>query len=427
MPDHRPETITTLPGVAGRRWINRNVVGMAITSFLSDAGHEMVTAVLPGFLGALGVAAAALGWIEGVSDASSSFVKLGAGWYSDRIGHRKAIVSLGYFLTGTALALFAAAVSWPLVLIGRAISWFGRGIRGPLRDAILAESVGSAVRGKAFGLHRAGDTAGAIVGPLIGVWLLSVLPHSNPSAPFRVVFLLSLIPGLASVLVFVSLVQEKRRPANPQLRFWGAFRELPKPYLRFLRGVGVFGLGDFSHTLLILAATQLLTPVHGPMRAAEIAALLYVAHNTVYAAASFPIGALADRIEKTRLLASGYFVGVVTASLMAAAFVLGDSNPLHLAAVFTLGGVYLAVQDALEGLIPADLTPASSRGTAYGLIGTVNGIGDFAASALVGSLWTAVSPASAFACAAVVMLGGTLLLIVNRPRVQKEAQRGVAW
>jgi MFS family permease len=426
MSDHRVETIATLPTAAERRWVNRNVVGMAITSFLSDAGHEMVTAVLPGFLGTLGVAAAALGWIEGVSDASSSFVKLGAGWYSDRLGHRKAMVSLGYFLTGTALALFAAAVSWPLILVGRVISWFGRGIRSPLRDAILAESVAPAVRGKAFGLHRAGDTGGAIVGPLIGVWLLSVLPHSNPSAPFRAVFLLSLIPGLASVLAFVSLVQEKRRPANPQLRFWGAFRELPKPYLQFLRGVGVFGLGDFSHTLLILAATQLLTPTYGPVRAAEIAALLYVVHNAVYAAASFPIGALADRIEKTQLLACGYFVAVVTASLMAAAFVLRDSNPLHLATVFALGGVHLAAQDALEGLIPADLVPLSSRGTAYGLIGTVNGIGDFAASALVGSLWTAVSPAGAFACAAAVMLGGTLLLIVNRPRLREEAQRGVA-
>lgn len=426
MADHRAETITTLPTADERRWINRNVVGMAITSFLSDAGHEMVTAVLPGFFGTLGVAAAALGWIEGVSDASSSFVKLGAGWYSDRIGHRKAIVSLGYFLTGTALALFAAAVSWPLILVGRLISWFGRGIRSPLRDAILAESVAPAVRGKAFGLHRAGDTVGAIVGPLTGVWLLSVLPHSNPATPSRAVFLLSLIPGLASGLAFVSLVQEKRRPANPQLRFWGAFRELPKPYLRFLRGVGVFGLGDFSHTLLILAATQLLTPTYGPVRAAEIAALLYVVHNAVYAAASFPIGALADRIDKRRLLASGYFVAVVTATLMAAAFVLRDSNPLHLGIVFALGGVHLAVQDALEGLIPADLVPVPSRGTAYGLIGTVNGIGDFAASALVGSLWTAVSPASAFGCAAAVMLGGALLLIANRPRVRKEAQRGVA-
>ena len=414
MTNNRIETITALRAVARHRWLNRNVIGMAVTSFLSDAGHEMVTAVLPGFLATLGIAAAALGWIEGISDAAASFVKLGAGWYSDRIGHRKGIVSVGYFLTGTALAVFAVAISWPLVLVGRVISWFGRGVRGPLRDAMLAESVTPDVRGKAFGLHRAGDTLGAIIGPLLGVWLLAVLPRPNPSAPFRTIFVLSLIPGLASVFAFVFLVQEKRRPANRLLRFWGAIRDLPKSYTRFLQGVGLFGLGDFSHTLLILAATQLLTPLHGAVRAAEIAALLYVLRNTVYAAASFPIGILADRIDKTKLLAIGYLLGVLTAALTAASLAARSPSLVRLAAVFACAGIYIAIQDALEGAIPADLVPAQSRGTAYGLMGTVNGVGDLTASVLVGSLWTAISPAVAFDCAGAVMLAGTLLLIRNR-------------
>ena len=414
MTNNRIETITALRAVARHRWLNRNVIGMAVTSFLSDAGHEMVTAVLPGFLATLGIAASALGWIEGISDAAASFVKLGAGWYSDRIGHRKGIVSVGYFLTGTALAVFAVAISWPLVLVGRVISWFGRGVRGPLRDAMLAESVTPDVRGKAFGLHRAGDTLGAIIGPLLGVWLLAVLPRPNPSAPFRTIFVLSLIPGLASVFAFVFLVQEKRRPANRLLRFWGAIRDLPKSYTRFLQGVGLFGLGDFSHTLLILAATQLLTPLHGAVRAAEIAALLYVLRNTVYAAASFPIGILADRIDKTKLLAIGYLLGVLTAALTAASLAARSPSLVRLAAVFACAGIYIAIQDALEGAIPADLVPAQSRGTAYGLMGTVNGVGDLTASVLVGSLWTAISPAVAFDCAGAVMLAGTLLLIRNR-------------
>lgn len=413
MTNKRIETITTLLAAGRHRWLNRNVIGMAVTSCLSDAGHEMVTAVLPGFLATLGIAATALGWIEGISDAAASFVKLGAGWYSDRIGHRKGIVSVGYFLTGTALALFAVAISWPLVLAGRVISWFGRGVRGPLRDAMLAESVTPDVRGKAFGLHRAGDTLGAIVGPLLGVWLLAVLPRANPSGPFRTIFLLSLIPGLASVFAFVFLVQEKRRPANRLLRFWGAVRDLPKSYTRFLQGVGLFGLGDFSHTLLILAATQLLTPIHGAVCAAEIAALLYVLRNTVYAAASFPIGVLADRMDKTKLLATGYLLGVLTAALIAASLAARNPSLGRLAAVFACAGIYVAIQDALEGAIPADLVATQSRGTAYGLMGTVNGVGDLTASVLVGTLWTAVSPAVAFDCAGAVMLAGTLLLIRN--------------
>lgn len=414
MANHRVVTITASRSAAANHWLNRNVIGMAITSFLSDAGHEMVTAVLPGFLTTLGIAAAALGWIEGVSDASSSVVKLSAGWYSDRIGHRKGIVSAGYFLTGTGLALFAIATSWPLILLGRVISWFGRGIRSPLRDAMLAESVSPDSRGKAFGLHRAGDTLGAIVGPLLGVWWLAVLPHPNTSAPFRTIFILSLIPGLASVFSFVFLVQENRRPANRLLRFWGALCELPKPYTRFLQGVGVFGLGDFSHTLLILAATQILTPVHGAVRAAEIAALLYVLRNVVYAAASFPVGALADRMDKTKLLATGYLLGVLTAALIGVSMARHDPSLVRLAAVFACAGAYIAIQDALEGAIPADMVPTPSRGTAYGLMGTVNGVGDLAASVLVGSLWSAVSPAVAFGGAGALMLAGTLLLIRNR-------------
>jgi MFS family permease len=408
------ETAVAASRSAKTSWLNRNVVGMTVTSFLSDAGHEMVTAVLPGFLTTIGVAAGALGWIEGISDAASSFVKLGAGWYSDRIGHRKRIVVLGYFLTGTALALFAAATSWGLVFLGRVIGWFGRGIRGPLRDAMLADSVPPEMRGKAFGLHRAGDTIGAVVGPLLGVALLSLLPAATPSAPFRTIFLLYLVPGLASVAAFALLVREVRRPANHSLRFWGALRDLPKRYTRFLRGVGIFGLGDFSHTLLILAATQILTPAYGAVHAAQIAGLLYVLRNVLYAAAAFPIGALADRMQKQMLLAAGYLFGVLTAFGTAAVFAFHIVNPAVLAAVFALAGVYIAAEDALEGAIPADLVPGEARGTAYGLMGTVNGVGDLVASALVGMLWTVVSPAASFASAGVFMLLGAIEVYRNR-------------
>jgi len=394
-------------------WLNRNVVGMTITSFLSDAAHEMVTAVLPGFLGTIGVAAAALGWIEGISDASASFVKLSAGWYSDRIGHRKRLVTLGYFLTGTALSIFATAVSWPLVLAGRVVSWFGRGIRSPLRDAMLAESVTPAARGKAFGLHRAGDTIGAVVGPLIGVGLLAMLPAPNAAAPFRTIFLLSLIPGLGSVVSFGALVRERHRSQNRSLRLWVALRELPKPYARFLRGVGLFGLGDFSHTLLILAATELLSPAYGTVRATQIAALLYVLRNIVYAGASFPIGILADRMNKIKLLAIGYLLGVLTAAGTAALMAVGVPGIPQLAIVFIFAGLCIAAEDALEGVIPADMVASRSHGTAYGLMGTVNGVGDLGASVLVGSLWTAVSPSAAFAAAGILMLLGTLLVARN--------------
>ncbi len=393
------------------QWLNRNVVGMGVTSLLADAGYEMANAVLPSFLEVIGVSAAALGAIEGIADAMSSFVKLGMGWYSDRIGKRKPITVVGYFLTGVAKSLFAFAYGWPLILAGRLVGWFGKGIRKPLRDALLTESVPPNARGKAFGFHRAGDTIGAIIGPLAGVLLLAWMqPHATDiSQPFRTIFLLTLIPGLGSGLAMALMVRETARRPSPA-KFWTAIRSLPKPYIRFLTGVGIFGMGDFAHTLMILAATQLLAPTHTLTRAAEIAALLYVVHNVVYAGASYPIGALSDKIGRRGLLALGYVIGALTAAGLAAAFLKNWDSWQYLALLFALGGLYIAAEDALEGATTADLITAETRGTAFGVTAAVNGIGDFVASTLTGFLWTAVSPVLAFACAGILMLAGAVVI-----------------
>lgn len=404
---------STAPG-APRGWLNRDIVGMTLTSLLSDAGHEMVTTVLPGFLLALGAPAAALGYIEGAADAASSFVKLASGWYSDRVGRRKGAVTGSYAVTAGALALFAVAASWPLVLLFRVISWISRGVRSPLRSAMLSDAVRPEARGKAFGLHRAGDTVGAVLGPLAGIWLLARLPHLSAAAPYRAIFLLSLLPGGLAVAAFAALVSDRRHPARHGLKLWHAVRGLPGVFGRFLRGVGVFGLGDFSHTLLILAATVLLTPRYGSVRAVQWAALLYVVHNVFYATAAYPIGALADRTHKPRLLASGYGLAAAVAAATAWLMARHLASLWALGAIFAAAGVYIAVQDALEGAIPADLVPAPDRATAYGVLGAVDGAGDFIASVLVGTLWTAISPAVAFAAAAALMLAGATTLALNR-------------
>lgn len=400
---------------AASGWLNRNVMGMGLTSFLSDAGHEMATAVLPGFLAAIAAPAYALGVIEGLSDALSSFVKLGAGWWSDRIGARKGIVTTGYALTGGAIGLFAFAVGWPLVLLGRVLAWCGRGIRGPLRDAMLAESVAAKDRGKAFGFHRAGDTLGAVVGPLLAAALMYLLPASvatdttDATPPFRTIFLLTLIPGLGAAVTFALMIREKRR-ASQKVKFWASVQALPENFRRFLVGVGVFGAGDFSHTLLILAATQLLAPTYGIVQAAQIAALLYALRNALYAGASYPVGALSDRYGRRGLLLSGYFLGGAVTAGFAAAFHFGASSLPLLGLLFALAGLYIASEDALEGALTADLVPDETiRGTAFGVMGTVNGIGDFLSSAVVGLLWS-FSPVAGFSYAAVMMLLGGVFL-----------------
>jgi MFS family permease len=395
-----------------RAWLNRNVVGMGLTSLLSDAGHEMATAVLPAFLAAIGVSAAALGAIEGVADAVASFSKLGSGWLSDRLGHRKPITVGGYALTGLSTGFFALAHGWQLVLATRVLGWFGRGIRGSLRDAMLAESVEAADVGKAFGFHRAGDTIGAIIGPLLGVVLIGLFHErfSEPSTPFRIVFLLSIIPGLGAAVALALLVRERRRAPNHGLEFWSSVRNLPRPFRRFLVGVFVFGLADFAPTLLILRATDVLAPVHGIAHAAQLAALLFALRNVFYAAVSFPIGALGDRLGHRGLLAAGYLV----AALTFAGFLNQTPSLPYLALLFSAAGVFIAVEDALEGATAAELLPEETRGLGYGVLGSVNGVGDLFSSVIVGVLWTQVSiPAGLLYAAALSVLGAVLILRVR--------------
>ena len=395
------------PARASDGWLNRNVAGMALASFFSDAGHEAATSILPLFLVSIGAPPAALGAIEGVADAVSSFIKLGAGWFSDRIGRRKPIAVAGYALTGLTTGLFALATAWPHVLLARAAGWFGRGIRGPVRDAMLSESVTPETRGRAFGFHRAGDTLGAIVGPAFALALLSLLAGREATAvTYRQIFWITLIPGLLSTLSFALFVKERARLANHAANLFKTIGGLPTRFKLFLIGVGIFGAGDFAHSLLTLRAAQMLTPEMGAARAGQITLALYVLHNVLYAGMSFPIGALADRIGKRGLLAVGYGV----AALMGIGWIVAVPSVWMLGLLFALGGAFIAAEDALEGVLAADLLPEDVRGTGYGVLATVNGLGDFLSSVVVGALWTAVNPAAGFAYATALFFIGAIVI-----------------
>jgi hypothetical protein len=281
------------------------------------------------------------------------------------------------------------------------------------------------VRGRAFGFHRAGDTVGAIVGPLAGVALLSLLPREFPNAgadiPFRTIFLLSLIPGLSAPLVFAFMVRETPGQPRPGMKLAAAIRQLPRGFRRFLAGVGTFGLGDFSPTLLTLAAATLLRAAHGPVRAAQLAAILYVIRNVVYAGASFPIGALADRMAKLPLLSGGYFCEALAAGAVAVLFRGISATFPILAAVFVVSGIFAAAKDTLEGAIPPEFTGEEGRGTVYGTLGAVNGAGDLISSALTGTLWTMASPVVAFSAAAGLMALGAVSVLwtpIRREAIQ---------
>jgi hypothetical protein len=228
--------------------------------------------------------------------------------------------------------------------------------------------------------------------------------------PFRFVFWLMVIPGALSVFTFWRLVDDPHASPNPSARFWATLKDLPAGFRRYLSAVGVFGLGDFAHTLLILAATEMLTPRFGMARAAAIAGMLYVLRNTVQTIASYPIGVLADRLGHHRLLLAGYALGACTAGMMAVLFIVATDRIVPLAVVFSLAGTYMAIQDALEPTIAAKYLTAGSHALGYGVLGSVNGVGDFLSSMLVGTVWTVGSPEMAFASAAFLMVAGTVWL-----------------
>lgn len=396
------------------KWLNRTVFGAGVTSSLGDFCYETTTVILPGFLAVLGIPAYMLGLIEGIADAVASVSKMMSGYICDKLGHRKLLVMIGYGLTPLGQVMLALAVGWPLLLAGRIVSWFGKGLRGPLRDAIVIQSVNSRTRGQAFGFHRAADSVGAVAGPLLGVALLGWaqdLNLSSPDSAFRTVFWLSVIPGVLAVLAFSLLVKDDEHSPNPAAGFANSLRKLPVLFRRYLGAVGMFGIGDFSHSLLILAATTILTPSLGLIKAAQVAGVLYVWRNIVQMLFSYPIGLLSDRIGHFLILVGGYLLGVVTALLTALMFWFRVDSMVLLTVIFTVAGLYVAVQETIEPTVTAEMVEADQLAVSYGALGSVNGVAKFVSSATVGVAWSVLSPVAGFTLAAAFMTLGTLMLI----------------
>jgi MFS family permease len=396
------------PSSSSKRWLTRGVLGIGLASLFSDWGHEAATAILPAFLASLGAPAVALGIIEGVSDGLSSFAKLAGGFVADRPGWRRPTAIVGYFATAITTFGYAFAQSWPAVLALRAFGWMGRGSRGPSRDTLLAECVEPGQTGRAFGFERAMDTLGAVLGPLCATALLGALG-------LRGVLRWTLLPGLTAALAFAFLAPASKKIAGHNASADSAtiasrFAQLPKNYWRYLVGVFAHGIGDFAPTLLILRASQILTPRLGVGRAAAISVGLYTFHNFVDAAASYPAGALGDRIGKRGLLAIGYIVGVVSY----AGFIFEKPTNPVLVVLFGLAGIHDAFQQSLEKSLAAELLPASVRGTGFGVLATANGIGDFVSSIVVGALWTLVSPTAGFVYAGIFAALGAALVYSSR-------------
>ena len=393
-------TPAAVEGVPVRKgWLNRTTLGISLASLFSDVSHELATAVLPAFLVSLGAGPAALGWIEGGADGLSALAKLWGGVTADRVRRRKPLASLGYLVTGVGTAAIGLCANAWQVMLCRMVAWIGRGSRSPARDVLMAEGSPPEAHGRAFGLERAGDATGAVLGPLLAMGLLA-----RGVAP-RQLMLVSLVPGLLAFLAIAWLVAEA--PHVPRRVRFGLRDELKGtgwPFQRYLSGILLFGCGDFSRTLLILYATQHLTGSLFSLRGAAAAVGLYVLHNAVSAFASFPIGSLADRIGHRRVVIGGYLLAAATTL----GFAVAPPTPAWLVLMFAGSGTYVAAEEVAEKAYAASLLPAARRGAGMGLLAATNGVGDMVSSAVVGTLWSVAPVAWGFAAAAALQLLGAL-------------------
>lgn len=365
--------------------------------------HELATAVLPVVLLSLGAGPAALGLIEGSADGLSAAAKLWGGLATDRVARRKPLASIGYLVTAVGTAAIGICAAWWQVMICRIAAWIGRGSRSPARDVLMAEAAAPHAWGRAFGLERAGDALGAVLGPLLALGLVA--------AGFQAqhVMLWSLLPGACAFFAISILVVEQPRELQSMTRtFRGHLAATSTAFRHYLGGILIFGCGDFSRTLLILYVTQHAQGALFRWQGATLAIALYVLHNAVSALAAFPIGALSDIVGRRRVVSVGYvFAGATTFG-----FAVLGTTPLALIVLFVCSGVYIACEEVAEKACAAELLPEDARGTGMGLLAATNGIGDMVSSTLVGLLWSVApaTPALGFAVAGSLQVLGALVI-----------------
>lgn len=374
--------------MAPSRRLGRNVLVLSGVSLLTDVASEMTYPLLPLFLtGVLGASAATLGVIEGAAESTAALLKLASGWWSDRLRRRKPLVVAGYALASLVRPLIGLAHSAGQVLAVRLADRLGKGIRGAPRDALIADSVDPAVRGRAFGFHRAADHLGAVIGPLLA---FAALEAGN--LDLRTLFLLTAIPGALSVLLLIGGVREKPREAPAPAARIDFKAPLSRRFWAFLAVVFVFTLGNSSDAFLLLRARDL------GVEAAWIP-ILWAFLHVIKSASSTPGGALSDRLGRKPLLVAGW--------LLYAAVYLGlggASATWHVWALFAGYGLYFGLAEGVEKALVADLVPAERRGTAFGWYNLALGLGALPASLLFGAIWDGMGAQVAFGFGAALSL-----------------------
>jgi len=379
---------------AAESWLTPGVRGIGLASLLSDLGHEVPTALLPSLLtSTLGAPAAALGLIEGVADGVAGAAKFGGGVLADDPHRRRAVAVGGYAATAVLTSLIGLAMTVWQVAVLRVGAWLARGIRGPARNALLADVTSPGTYGRAYGFERMMDNLGAVGGPLLALALVAGIG-------IRGAILVSGVFGLAAAGSIVYAIRHIERPVEQQRR---SLRIRVRPLLRGRLGrlwvpVAAFEAGNLATTLLILRATELFTPEAGLEDATTTVLLLYAVHNIVASAVSIPAGRAADRWGYPPVLILGFLSGLVAYLLFGFA-----AAPAATTLAFVIAGLTIGLVETAENGAVADAAPDDLRGSAFGLLAAIQSFGNLVASGIAGLLWTIISPLAAFLFAALGM------------------------
>ncbi len=385
----------------------RNVHVFGVTSLLNDTASEMAYWVLPAFLVSIGAGPAQLGVIEGIAESVASFANLFSGYLADKFPRRKPLVVSGYFVANAAKPLLALAISWSQVLVIRFADRFSKGMRGTPRDVMVAESVPASRIGSAYGLIQAMDSAGAIAGPLIALWLL-------PFYGMRKVFWFAAIPGLLCVLAAQFGIRETRRKREAAAKRSGpkptlGLLNFPRTFYPMLFAVTLFSLGNSSDMFLVLRAESV------GIRAVQ-APLLGLAFNTVYTLFSWPAGRLSDRFSRRAIAAAGYVV-------FAAVYFVFAAAPSKMAIWVSMAsyGLFYALSNPVLKALVVDEVDAKSRGRALGVYYFATSVAILLSSVLTGTLWKYFGPQVPFYLSSGIALVSAVLLVISPTRKRATA------
>lgn len=387
-----------------RKKINPALLKVGWISFFTDLSSEFLYPITPIFLSTiLGADATIIGLIEGSAEAAASLLKTYFGRWSDRIQKRKLFIVIGYLFSALSKPITGFAQVFSTVLFARILDRTGKGIRTAPRDALIAEVVPGNELGAAYGFHRAMDTAGAVIGPLLALGFLYLFNEN-----LRSLYFLAVIPGFISVWIAFSLPNANGEVKNKTEKF--RFNQLPKNFYYYLFAWGIFSLVNSSDVFLILKAKH-----EGLSTSHTI--LLYAFFNFIYATGSIPFGKLSDRIGRKALLVIGLFLF----SIMYFGFA-ESKLAWHFWLLFMMNGLFMAMTEGVGKAYVVDFVPSHLKATALGLLGTITGLSTLLASLIAGLLWDHFSPSYAFYYGSIgAFVSAVLLIFMKSGRLHSRA------